>query len=97
MAGDLLTALGLLCNAYMKYNALTMGVADILLKPDFQTKFEHMYSMIVLLVSSNLFFHKIHVMFRLNELLADATKTGQAETEKFVNHDKSKGTEDLHV
>eukprot|EP00042_Codosiga_hollandica_P057788 m.860721 g.860721 ORF g.860721 m.860721 type:complete len:1728 (-) comp59680_c0_seq2:58-5241(-) len=33
LAGQLLTAMGLLCNAFMKYDALTMGVEDILLKP----------------------------------------------------------------
>lgn len=38
MAGQLLTAMGLLCNAYMKYDALTMGVADILLKPPAEAK-----------------------------------------------------------
>ena len=38
-AGQLLTAMGLLCNAYMKYNALTMGVTDILLKPHAEKKF----------------------------------------------------------
>ncbi len=43
MAGQLLTAMGLLCNAYMKYDALTMGVADILLKPPAEAKYAFFY------------------------------------------------------
>ncbi len=31
--------MGLLCNAYMKYDAITMGVEDILLKPEALAKY----------------------------------------------------------
>jgi hypothetical protein len=39
LAGQLLSATGMLCNAYMKLDAITMGVSDILLKPDALAKY----------------------------------------------------------